>query len=312
MSPRVVPVSATAQPFRVLRHPGARQQSMSAGQAAMLGELSAGQRGPFSDNYGNVSSLGPRGSNGADQLASSVGLGNNASSYFGGGIDKSGRPYSNMLDPFGAGSLLGAVLRQTQGGRDIASQVGAHYGGFGGMSNPYQVGGRLYGRGTPTQWVSGGGGRSETTKAREMVQVFVDVAAPLIAGYLFGATRIALRNAKQAAEDTAKQLNKAEEQETVWADFDAEDWDPMQWVYGRRGGSGTAGYYPRVTPGQSGHPTVSAYMMQSFAEQLKRMGQQAHAPRSSETSGRGGTSMAPVLLHGMKHGYDWVAGSRGT
>ncbi len=76
---------------------------------------------------------------------------------------------------------------------------------------------------------------------------------------------------------------------------------------------GGAGYYPTMTPEQSGgHAMSSALLLDTLAEAYRRMQEQAHLPAGSDAGGGGGTSTAPerLFLHGMKHWYDAVAGRR--
>ncbi len=312
--------TAEAKPTRgeatPVRHPGPKQQYVSAAQAAARGELAQGQPGMFGDTYGtNPASPGAGGSDVEGGLASSVGLTNPSSQWSGGPhAGPGGLPGSSLNDAFGAGTLLGALAGMSEAGRAVAGMSHAHHGGPGGMSNPFGVGGMLYGRRMGLELVSDPNSRTGSSDDRwaryglsgstvrnihqtakyvtvgSVGALFNDLGGP-VAGLLAGAY-------------TFYELNRADAQMGANKEFDP--WYGI--LYGQRGDGGATGNYPRVTPGQSGRPMVSLYMMQHFAEALKRMGQQAHSPDGSD-SGGGGRSAAPqrLFFHGAKHWYDVIA-----
>ncbi len=323
-------VAYGATRHRVVRHPGPKQQYVSAAQAAARGELAQGQPGMFGDTYGtNPASPGAGGSDVEGGLASSVGLTNPSSQWSGGPhAGPRGLPGSSLNDAFGAGTLLGALAGMSEAGRAVQALWNSqHPGPGGGMSNPFGVGQILYGRGTPGQWVSqegsGGGGNSSGGGGSEPQS---------------GSGRRQQFHAQSPASDAQAERNQrlmyAVGRDTlvigagillnryafplgfVWGAY----WFPKS--SGTNGGAtkypvgpgapvSPSPLYPRVTPGQSGRPTVSLYMMQRFAEQLKRIGEQAHSRRGGPDGG-GGTSTAPesLFFHGARHWYDVVAGQR--
>ncbi len=290
----------------------------------MRSALAQAQPGPFGDSYGtNPASPGAGGSDVEGGLASSVGLTNPSSQWSGGPhAGPGGLPGSSLNDAFGAGTLLGALGGMSDAGRAVAGMSHAHHGGPGGISDPFGVGQILYGRGMGTQLVA------DQSVAQEFVDVWV---AAMVSVYLH-------RCFDLIKGGGIKGYNMSWQEDFTWREtmqkvdvvlrhrldtlesdprFQAaiaggtKEFDPWYGIlYGQRGDGGATGNYPRVTPGQSGRPTVSLYMTQHFAEALKRMGQQAHSPDGSDSGGRTGTSTAPARLffHGAKHWYDVVAG----
>ncbi len=324
-------VAYGATRHRVVRHPGPKQQYVSAAQAAARGELAQGQPGMFGDTYGtNPASPGAGGSDVEGGLASSVGLGSNP---FKAGITRQGQVYSNIYNPAGVGTLFGAALRQSGGGAAVAQQIGQHYGLDFGNQNPFRVGGPLYARGTPAQWVSqegaGGGGGSEPQSGSGRPQHFdqgdwdqaiVDVL--VAAAVAYGAGQVKAFPGKTLLTAAAIYEVVHAVNTIIWGGASGSGTGGDGGQGGSSGteypvgpGSGVSpkpGYYPRVTPGQSGRPTTSLLMRLALVEAIKRIGQQAHSPRGSDSGGGGGTSTAPerLFFHGAQHWYDVVAGHR--
>ncbi len=309
-----------------VRHPGPKQQYVSAAQAAARGELALGQPGMFGDTYGtNPASPGAGGSDVEGGLASSVGLTNPSSQWSGGPhAGPGGLPGSSLNDAFGAGTLLGALAGMSEAGRAVAGMSHAHHGGpGGGMSDPFGVGQILYGRGMGTQLVSAGKKGSAFHRLMSWVTgphpegdaIFNGMAKGALGGVVASlVSDVPLGEAGMLVGGLLgwRDYEKSKSHSAPKPKSGTKEFDPWYGImYGQRGDGGATGNYPRVTPGQSGRPTVSLYMMQHFAEQLKRMGEQAHGPDGSD-SGGGGRSAAPqrLFFHGAKHWYDVVAEQR--
>ncbi len=332
---RVVDHAATGQRFRTVSP--ASHQYMSAAQAALRSQLTGEQSNPSKSNFSPMP-MTPTpggGSDGASAVAAMAGLPGRPSA-FGTHKNRYGFDVSNMLDnPAAAYTELGAALQQSEGGRQVAAMIGAQYPGPGSMSqlDPFAVGGRLYGRGTALQRVSGGKHWYSTALAlagsyadfqaglakaeaagalgsvvglatkRYVSPAVADDPAVFAAAFSFGAS-VGAGHYLRGYIDTHRKGAKGTKGGT-------KEFDPWSGnLYGRRADGGASGDMPTTTPEQSGgHAMSTALLLDTLAEALRRRQEQAHLPAGSDAGGGGGTSTAPerLFLHGMKHWYDMVA-----
>ncbi len=318
---RVVDHAATGQRYRTVRLPGQNPQYMSAAQAALRSQLTGEQSNPFQSNF-SPTPMNPTpggGSDGASAVAAMAGLPGRPSA-FGTHKGRHGFPVPNIFNPIGPGTHLGSVLQMSDAGRLVAGEIGAQYPGPGGQLDPFAVGGRLYGRGTALQRVSTPPG-SDPNADHWVVPGWDNyrIAAGAVWDTLSGKTSILPATYRRTLQDLGKLMvkvaNKISKDPFPFAP------DPLEYPVGPDGpvspspldpSVGGAGYYPTMTPEQSGgHAMSSALLLDTLAEAYRRMQEQAHLPAGSDAGGGGGTSTAPerLFLHG-KHTFSWVALNR--
>ncbi len=107
-------VAYGATRHRVVRHPGPKQQYVSAAQAAARGALGFGQPDLFGNYPGGSGpptgpGSNPLGGDGADQIGQALGLAPKPA-WLGTHVGRNGVPVSNMYDPFAAYTDLGAHM----------------------------------------------------------------------------------------------------------------------------------------------------------------------------------------------------------
>jgi hypothetical protein len=318
-------------PYRVVRSPGATahpfrqvpvsQQTESAARAAMANATVRQGIGTFDLGGGGYSP--PGGPGGLASVGDLLGMLGIPAPPRAGGFDESGMPTpGDYYNPI-TGTLGGALLSTSGGGRRIADLIGALHAGPGaGGSNPFRPGGQFSARGMPGQWVSqegsepqSGSGRApqfhgespatdeQAEKNRRAIgrDALVVGAGILLNRYLFPAGFIwgAYFFPKSSATTTGGTTTK--------------------YPTGPGGPVSPSPYYPTVGP-QPGHlsPHEAASALRQL-QQERKWGSNAPwrnnqwlTSRTASGSGSGGggdTSRAPekLLLRGMRYPEEWVA-----
>jgi hypothetical protein len=236
-------------------------------------------------------------------------------------------PTSSYSSPVGPGTSGGAFLGISGGGRALQQLIGSHYGlGLGQRSwgEMFGPGGRFGHRGIG-QWVSdpyggplaperGPSAPSPAPTSHSTVYDNMRVAGSLLRAWASGRLSTTPQNVKTAMRDFAQFVVKAGRLIPL---------PELEYPVGPGGPVSPSPFYPTVE-GSAGRisPEEAATMLHRLMSQ-QRWGASApwwqnqwlYSPTASSTgSGGGGTSTAPerLLLGGMKHPYDWVAGVRYT